>query len=274
MNQIPVIKEKKYKIDDFLRDIKPIIKAKNITRFNELLDKVIPIKNTNTPEQKKVIYNQFNISLKKIFMMCLEAGFIESFQVLLSKGIDVNGLIMKNKTPLIFVAQNGYTNSIKELIRLGADINYLGKDVNETPLYVAAKTTFINTVKVLVENGANVNLVVHIDQSPIASALEGWMDASKEKDRKIHIEIIEYLLKNNANPNDKNIFNLFLILYDKNSNQIYKLIYDILFIIKIFIKYGMNYDIQYDIQYNNSTLLYEIIENLYKNIVSIHRGII
>ena len=80
MDQIPV-KKKDYKQGDILKDFKLIINSKNISKFKELLDTTVPIKNTNTNEAKLRIYMQHEMNLKKIFIMCLELNFIQGFEI-------------------------------------------------------------------------------------------------------------------------------------------------------------------------------------------------
>ena len=259
MDQIPV-KKKDYKQGDILKDFKLIINSKNISKFKELLDTTVPIKNTNTNEAKLRIYMQHEMNLKKIFIMCLELNFIQGFEPIINKGFKINSNIISSTTPLLFAAQNGYASSIKELLRLGADINYLGKDVINTPLHAACSTLFLNTIKVLVENGANVNALNKQKKTPMLMAVESWTKHSKPKDNEIATQIIEYLLQNKANPNDKAVFKLFDILDAKSPKDILILIYKIINIIDMFIKFGMDINITSS---DNSTLILIVTRIIY-----------
>ena len=87
-------------------------------------------------------------------------------------------------TPLIIAAHNGHLNSVKILLRYGADIETRGtlkiKDqVIEgcTPLWAAAVTGFLDVVKLLIEQNADVDGRTRTGSTPLrAAAHEGHFD--------------------------------------------------------------------------------------------------
>ena len=87
-------------------------------------------------------------------------------------------------TPLIIAAHNGHLNSVKILLRYGADIEARGtlkteNDVIEgcTPLWAAAATGHLNVVKLLIEQNADVEGRTSTGSTPLRSAAyDGYLD--------------------------------------------------------------------------------------------------
>ena len=87
-------------------------------------------------------------------------------------------------TPLIIAAHIGHLNSVKILLRYGADIEARGtlkieNDVIEgcTPLWAAAASGHLNVVKLLIERNADVDGRTSTDSTPLrVAACEGNLD--------------------------------------------------------------------------------------------------
>ena len=87
-------------------------------------------------------------------------------------------------TPLIIAARNGHLNSVKILLRYGADIEARGTlniedDVIEgcTPLWAAAATGYLDVVKLLIEQNADVDGRISNGGTPLkAAAYDGYLD--------------------------------------------------------------------------------------------------
>ena len=87
-------------------------------------------------------------------------------------------------TPLIIAARNGHLNSVKILLRYGADIEARGtlkieNDVIEgcTPLWAAAATGHLDVVKLLIERNADVEGRTPTNSTPLrAAAHDGYLD--------------------------------------------------------------------------------------------------
>ena len=87
-------------------------------------------------------------------------------------------------TPLIIAAHNGHLNSVKILLRYGADIEARGtlKVENEviegcTPLWAAAASGRLDVVKLLIEENAEVDGRTSTGSTPLrAAAYDGYLD--------------------------------------------------------------------------------------------------
>lgn len=71
----------------------------------------------------------------------------------------------EDPTPLFFAIMNGKIHSVKKLIELGANVNFVN-DNGETPLFVAArKNASLDIIKLLLEQGADVNKINPLGQT-------------------------------------------------------------------------------------------------------------
>mmetsp|Transcript_6435 Transcript_6435/g.6324 ORF Transcript_6435/g.6324 Transcript_6435/m.6324 type:complete len:616 (+) Transcript_6435:1-1848(+) len=88
---------------------------------------------------------------------------------LLSNGANANISDIQGFTPLHFAAQNGFVDSVNELIESRADIN--AKNINnDTPLHLAVRNNYRNCVELLLERGANVRIQNNVGKTPINEA--------------------------------------------------------------------------------------------------------
>ena len=112
-------------------------------------------------------------------------------------------------TPLIIAAHNGQLNSVKILLRYGADIEdrgtiKIGDEDDEddeddeviegcTPLWAAACSGHLDVVKLLMEQNANVDGRTSTDSTPLrAAAQEG------------HLDVVRCLVESGADVNARN----------------------------------------------------------------------
>ena len=85
---------------------------------------------------------------------------LETIELLIKKGVDVNSKDKSGKTPLYWAAEYGRTNVVKLLLKAGADVNATVSDgplKGYTPLHEAAYLGHKDTVKVLIKAEADVN---------------------------------------------------------------------------------------------------------------------
>ena len=90
------------------------------------------------------------------------AGHLETAQLLIEAGADVNANVTVNDkglitTALMAAAQNGKTDCVRMLIEKGANINARENRIGLTALMLAAARGNAETVRLLVEKGANVD---------------------------------------------------------------------------------------------------------------------
>ena len=104
-------------------------------------------------------------------------------------------------TPLIIAAHNGHLNSVKILLRYGADIETRGtlKITNEviegcTPLWAAAVNGFLDVVKLLIERNAEVDGRTLTGSTPLRAA------AHEE-----HLDVVRCLVESGADVNARNV---------------------------------------------------------------------
>jgi ankyrin repeat protein len=114
-----------------------------------------------------------------------DLGDIETAQLLLSRGADVNACA--ESTPLCAAVLSGHEDMVRFLLRNGALVD-LETMAGDTPLTCAAIENSTNMVKILLDLGANIH------GSPKVSAL---CNASRHLDFKVAL----LLLDNGANAN-------------------------------------------------------------------------
>ena len=148
------------------------------------------------------------------------AKTIDTVQLLIKKGANINAKDIQGRTPLYNINRL-YLESIKFLIEKGADLN--SKDYNgNTVLHLASDSSFLEVIKILIKNKANVNIKNKKEESPLhyavrTGALESislLIDAgadinsqNKKGETALMIQndlkITELLLKNNVDVNIK-----------------------------------------------------------------------
>lgn len=117
----------------------------------------------------------------------------DSISFLYHRGADLDMTDNGGLTALAHAAGHGHVNAIASLISCGADLNKAGEEVGQTPLMRAAQFYQIYCVKVLIDCGADIEAVNGSGKTALFYACEQG-DAIT----------VDYLLQNNANPNNPN----------------------------------------------------------------------
>ena len=97
--------------------------------------------------------------LNHSFIKAVIAGDIESVQVLLKEGANVNFIEGRGDTALLIAVYFGYENMVRFLVDNGANVNFVKDITGDTALHCAANQGYQKIVEFLVDNGANVNPV-------------------------------------------------------------------------------------------------------------------
>lgn len=125
----------------------------------------------------------------------------EVIDVINKLGVDI--MIHDIGTPLNVACIFGNWEIAEFCIEKGANIHH--KDVyTDSPLITCCKQGCMEIVKLLIEKGAEINVKNKFDKTPIARAIS---------DHPTHFELIEYLLKNGANP-------YIIEQYNKNDSRV------------------------------------------------------
>ena len=87
-------------------------------------------------------------------MYAIWTGNLDTVQILISNGAELNAKDQDGITPLMWASSYGYSDIVKMLIVNGADVNAIDNN-GETPLYYAVYNNYEDGVKVLLANGAS-----------------------------------------------------------------------------------------------------------------------
>ncbi len=117
----------------------------------------------------------------------------EILEILSKKGADVNEEDDNGVSALNKACKNGLLESVKTLLRLGADPNHVAKMGFTNPLIDAVQSGNVALIDLLLQKGVKVN---HIDKQG-ESALTWSIDSNNPK-------IVEMLLKQGADPKHSN----------------------------------------------------------------------
>ena len=96
-------------------------------------------------------------------------GDLDVTRLLIEAGCNVNVTSLFGRTPLMTVAQNGYTSILKELIAAGCNVDLPQHD-GATPLYVAAFFGNPEVTEQLIEARANIDLKHENGNTPLMIA--------------------------------------------------------------------------------------------------------
>ncbi|XP_056008710.1 uncharacterized protein LOC125661395 isoform X2 [Ostrea edulis] len=118
-------------------------------------------------------------------------GHIAIVKELVKLGADVNLQDGHLNTPLIAACEGGHISIVKELVKLGTDVNPQNRV--DTPLIAACRGGHITIVKELVKLGADVNPQNRLGDTPLIDACQGG-----------HISIVKELVKLGTDVNPQN----------------------------------------------------------------------
>ena len=110
-------------------------------------------------------------------------------ELLLQKGVDVDGLDFNRSNALMWAAENGYYELVKILIKAGAYVNGYNRNLN-TAFMFAVKSNHINIANFLIQEGANINAQNSLGCTALFHAV---FDKN--------VAMVEFLLKNKADVN-------------------------------------------------------------------------
>lgn len=119
----------------------------------------------------------------------IDEGYPDSIRKLIRSGADVNHFTPGDGTPLIQAARLGDLKTAQMLLAAGADVNKAGSG-DGNPLIMAAAHGRIEMAELLVKAGADVNAYVLGDETPL-------INASRNGD----VELVRYLIARGADPN-------------------------------------------------------------------------
>jgi len=170
-------------------------RARGIEKPDSDLDIVVELK---TKEKEDALFNLFNesdyyISGVKVDINPItryQTGSLEQYLIEADKFFERKVAEMENGYELYCAVRRGNVVKVKELLRSGADVNYVyrPKEYGFTPLHMAAYYAMNDMIELLIENGANINAYSLEGKTPLALAIE----------RHNREETLSILLKNGA----------------------------------------------------------------------------
>lgn len=124
-------------------------------------------------------------------------GHTETVKILLKAGAEINIQDSDGRTALYKAAEQGYAKTVDLLLAEKADTN-LYDNIGRTPLMVASRNGYQIIVESLIAHGANVNAIEQLDPNSHRDIPVGGMTALIYASRGGHAEITGILLKNGA----------------------------------------------------------------------------
>ena len=94
---------------------------------------------------------------------------------IINKGLDTSEALLKTVVAMRINADvKNFIDIQKELIKAGADVNYVRESDGKTPLIIAGAGELgkIEVVKLLIDNGANINDSDHVGKSALSYATQ------------------------------------------------------------------------------------------------------
>lgn len=131
------------------------------------------------------------MSLNTDLVKATKDGHLGKVSELIESGADLNTTVgdSDKRSLLHHASQKGHSNLIEFLIKKGLNVNSLD-DRGRTPLYLACYNYKFESVKTLISNGTEINISGEYNPLDMASSNSYY-----------GTEIVEFLLKNNADVN-------------------------------------------------------------------------
>lgn len=117
-------------------------------------------------------------------------GDINSVDLHIKKGSDVNAKDSQGATALMHASLAGHLEVVKKLIRAGAIVDCEDNELWTTPLGFAALEGHLEICKILIEHGANVNNKIYQCATPLHFAVSNG-----------HLDVCNLLMNNGADIN-------------------------------------------------------------------------
>lgn len=155
--------------------------------------------------------NAFDSDNNNALMFALKSGNVASVKYLMSLGIDANYINVKGFSPLHFAVRKNNLNLVALLVDGGADINI--KDAKgQTVIFDAVYENNTQMISALLLNGVDINSQDYHDVTPLHIAVED----------KSRFEALYTLINNGANINavDKNGKNALMKAIEHNNNSV------------------------------------------------------
>lgn len=143
--------------------------------------------------------------LKHTLFRAVEAGLVDTVQLLIESGIDV-----KTQKSAVFIAarqsKRGDRRSLRILIEAGADINECNSD-GQSPVYIAAREGRPECLRLLIEAGADVDkcdpegvspLSVSTSNSMLSGRSSGWKKYTERHKECVELLQTSYKIRSDA----------------------------------------------------------------------------
>jgi ankyrin repeat protein len=181
------------------------------TKYSKLGNNFEIVKNfikNGIDKNEKIVknYTVLEIAIFNIDKYCT----IETIELLLESGINVNNKDTHNRIPLLHAINKNSLDLVKLLIKYGANINHKNNE-NYTPICYAISNNYFEIIKLLVDEGCDINHELKGCVSILAYTLE-----LSQNDN--NFEIVKYLLEKGAKINEKNIYGKNLLMFCAGDN--------------------------------------------------------
>lgn len=152
----------------------------------------------------------------RLLFSAAEGNRLDVIKLLIEHGANINSKNAEGKTILHLAAENGYLDIVNFSLEQGVNVNVKNETDLPTPLHGSVFNGQLEVIKVLIENGANV--IGSNNKSPLGVAIDliGKREIkNKNLSLKIcsiylseYFDVVEILLKNGANVNEKGVGDL------------------------------------------------------------------
>jgi len=151
------------------------------------------------PRAIETIDDNINIRTRQFWDTVRDNNVDAARKAINQDGVDVNAQSSGGWTPLFTAINKQNLEMVKLLIEHGANVNYKMKDVGHNALFIASQQNNKGIIQLLLEKGLDINQQNKFGETPLFWATN-WVDSQ----RKDHIEIVKFLIKNGANVNIEN----------------------------------------------------------------------